>query len=207
MLLEKGKQSENLDYLDGLPEDFQEYLFATKIKNETNKSDRLSSRSNNSDDEPKNSIYKKLDKNIIKTIDKYIIEQNDSEEIVMKMDLAEEAAIIDENDLNKPKNELKNYKKIIKKIYSDTSYGVEDFQREELNEEYLEGLYDYSNKNVELNPKYEEAQFYEDYFNEEDNAFGYDLNNNEDQDYYDEIPRENFFINKAINYNHRRDLI
>lgn len=204
-MLEKGKQSESFDYFDGLPEDFKDYINETKIINETKKSDRFSSRSNNSD-ESLSSIEKKINKNIIKTFNKINIEQNDSEDIFKKMESAEKNATSSKKDLNKSKKELKNIKIKIKKIYTDQSYGIDDFQPEELNEEHFEGLYDYSNNNVELNPKYEEAQYYDEYLNDEDQDYDNDLPN-DDQEYYNDVHRENVFINKNPNDNFNRDLI
>lgn len=207
-MLEKGKQSERIDYLDGLSEEFKDFVYETKVMNEMRKSERLSSRSNNSD-ESKNSINIKTSNKVTKTFEKFKIDQKDSEDILENKELKENKNASTKKDLNKSKKEMKNMKKKLNKLYSDELDDMNDYQYDDFNAEYLEGFYDSSSKNIELNPKYEEAQYYDDYLNNEDEAYGYDSDMEDEiqEESYNEIPRNNFFLKKVTNDNCKRDLI
>ena len=204
-MLEKENQKERLDYLDGLTDDFKEYINETKVMNDNKKSERLSSGDNYSN-ESNNSLDHNTNKKIVKNFDKLNINQNepkDSKEII----IAEKTSTINKKELNKSKKDIKNIEKGIKKSYNDLSDDIYGFQAEDFNEKYFNELYDVSKQNIELNPKYEEAQIYDDYINADEDPNDYDMNNDDLEDNYNDIPRENFFMNKATNDYLKKDLI
>lgn len=204
-MLEKENQKERLDYLDGLTDDFKEYINETKVMNDNKKSERLSSGDNYSN-ESNNSLDHNTNKKIVKNFDKLNINQNepkDSKEII----IAEKTSTINKKELNKSKKDIKNIEKGIKKSYNDLSDDIYGFQAEDFNEKYFDELYDVSKQNIELNPKYEEAQIYDDYINADEDPNDYDMINDDLEDNYNDIPRENFFMNKATNDYLKKDLI
>lgn len=205
-MLEKEKKSERLDYLDGLPEDFVDFINETRAINELNKSERLSSKSYNSNDS-KSSFEKITSEKLIKSFEKIKIDQNQSKDL-QDSNLDDKYIPNNKKVLSEINKEHKNIKKKFKDIFSNLDYDLHDFQDNYYDEEYYEELYDTSNKNIEPNPHYEQAQYYDDYLNNEEDSYEFENMPNDDfDDNYNEIPRDNFFVKEQTNNCFKKDLI
>ncbi len=218
-MYEKEKISDRIDYLDGLPKDFIDFIYETKIINENKKHEKLSSKSNNSD-ESNDSIERKITKLFEKKSEIILTNINDhenfSKERSSKNTSFEKLKVFEHKNILINKFDLKSKIKKDKKNNNKKKNFIDEEEFSNYNDEFYDNLYDeVQNDEIELNPKYEEAEYYDNYISDDQseinkiNSYDEDINEEEDYENLNQIKTENFFMNKNNydKYKDRRDLI
>jgi len=197
MIEEKKKfeNIENYDYLNGLPEDFQDYILETKFLKESKKLEKLSLKSYDSE-ESKDSYGIKNSNLLIKGE-----ENNNYNEKGSQIQNNEKFSKIILNNIKKLEKkkklprDVKNRELRLKNLINDLNDLEFEDQLYNISDGYLEEYENYDNKHVELNPKYEIADFYENCDYDNDNYtdnIDFDNENEEVQNSSNEINYKNF---------------